>query len=376
MFLFLLPFACGGLATTTTSYNKLCSWLVVQSWSEVPATISELELKEHNDDDGTFYEIQGQFSYSVDGVIYRSRRISHDEDSDNFSSWQSKNYRRLQPLIGVQNAVPCYVDLSEPTEAILLRDARWELLAFLSIFNALFGTIGVLGVLLTIVGWRESREIESLKSRFSNQPWRWKTCWEENTITSSQSSRSFWFKAFSVWWLIAVIPSTVVSIAAIYSGSPWALLGLIPFAMTLVIVWFAFRHHRMMSLMGEATLRMPDAYIQPGVGISAACVFPVSTRPTGPLTAKLTRRDTISTGDGTSFKVGWEHECSIPAEECEIVAEKLCAAIPIELPADSPESDIAGDGSTWAMTVNVPTEFGPHSVYFELPVFRGARNEH
>jgi len=145
LFLFGSVFFCAGCAIT---FSQAIKPLVIldraRAWTEAPAQILSLDLSRHSGRKGsTTYRIDICYQYEVNGQTYTSERFSAVSRADNVSPFHHKNYRHYKPLFEAKQPISCWVDPSNPTEAIIDRSIRFELLAFTHLFVFIFPIVGL-----------------------------------------------------------------------------------------------------------------------------------------------------------------------------------------------------------------------------------------
>jgi hypothetical protein len=60
------------------TYSLRSTWQSTQAakWPTTPAILTESKIVQHQDDDGSSYEVKVQYSYTVDGVVYEGSRVA------------------------------------------------------------------------------------------------------------------------------------------------------------------------------------------------------------------------------------------------------------------------------------------------------------
>ena len=371
--LFFLPFGLVGIGMAGWSYYQAFEWAAMQSWTESPATILTLNLKESRggeNGDSRTYCIQGTFQYSVDGQNYTSDRISVYTSNDNIGSFHQNAYARFRPLVNRQDEATCFINPANPGDAILIRDARWEMFAFYSIFATVFGSIGVLGILILLVHRREAAMADSQMEIYPDEPWHWHPRWVGERIRSNQAdSLRNWVRS-SVWWVFATIPACFFSTAALINGDVWAFLGLIPVGLTILIIRGMRRRRRFMNEYGEAHLQCPEFPLRLGMKTTIAAVFSAGELPRQPVEAEIKCEQKVRQHNKTKTRVVWDDQHMIDPDNCRHINNGLAIAVPIDLPDNCPETTTTNEDVTWKLTLVVPTRSKPMTLEFRLPVFQ------
>jgi Protein of unknown function (DUF3592) len=276
--LFGLPFLIVGLFLSVLYFNGYQKWLTTQRWVETPCWIETAEL-ETSQDDGTTYKAKATYRYEYQGNTYRSSDVSLYSGSDNVGDFQQdayfelaqyaeslpreRNDRNLNP--DQRKPFRCFVNPSNPQQAVIYRVFRWQLQSLMSIFALSFPAIGsflVLGGIWTIQNAKEERK---LKEDFPDEPWRWKTIWARETIPEHFQGRQRAIDLYVIWSAAIITPLILVSVATgAFSSSGYAWLLLI-----LVGLWFlpamaTWRGLRKRWSIGSTQLKLETPFGEPG----------------------------------------------------------------------------------------------------------------
>jgi hypothetical protein len=84
-------------------------------WPTTPATITNLEISESSDGDGTSYEVKVQYSYTVDGVGYAGSRLAFGYSGSSGRDAHDEIYRKLKEA----KTVAVRYDPTEPSVSCL-----------------------------------------------------------------------------------------------------------------------------------------------------------------------------------------------------------------------------------------------------------------
>ena len=219
-------------------------------------------------------------------------------------------------------------------------------------------------MLVVIHFWKGEREAEIRSIAFPDKPWRWHPSWQPQSITA-EASRSFFLMGLCVWWLLSLIPASIVASVEVYEGNWFGLCVLIPFVFVFVfaLLCYAVRQFRFYRLVDQGELALSRKYFQVGATTNAECVFPVQLFPNGDVRTRLSRFELNVGIDDDPYIV-------IQQKACQIVKGKVRVPVSVSIPAGSPRSTVVDEYSaTWKLTVKVPGDRGNYSVKFELPVF-------
>ena len=123
--LFALPFASGGLGILIFSViPSLYEWHDMKSWPQVEAQLQSAGVN----DDGDTYQAIARYSYRYQAQNYTSERVAIMGGSDNIGDFQSDLARQLELAHRMGQPVPAWVNPENPSDAVLNRDLRWNLL--------------------------------------------------------------------------------------------------------------------------------------------------------------------------------------------------------------------------------------------------------
>jgi hypothetical protein len=85
------------------------------AWPTAPATITSLEVRENADSDGSTYEVQVQYTYTVDGVAYDGSRLAFGYARSSGREAHDEIFRRLKEA----RAVSARYDPADPSVSCL-----------------------------------------------------------------------------------------------------------------------------------------------------------------------------------------------------------------------------------------------------------------
>ena len=369
-FLFLLPFGGAGVAMMALALWTVWDWQQMQSWEATPATLLSLDLQ-HNDKST---RIRGEYQYTFDGQQYQSTRIAIDEMADNIGDYQQRHYRELMKARQAGRTVTAYVNPSDPSRAVLLRDLRMEMVAFKAALGGIFGVIGVGGILMV---WFNSRKIKQqalIASRAPAEPWLWRSDWADGRVVVS----GFW--QFFAMLVLAVIMNLIcwVTIYAVLQDNrqpstvAWIVLSLFAIGSIAqvgytVICFFRWRRFP------EATFRLAHVPGVIGDKLAGVLLLPGVVRPAKGFRMQLRCTRRVRRGKNTTHITLWEQEQTIDQTLDDNDFEETAVPVVFELPPDVEPSDpYSRNPVRWVVkvTANLP---GPNANFeFEVPVFEVA----
>ncbi|MEM7454359.1 MAG: DUF3592 domain-containing protein [Planctomycetota bacterium] len=371
--LFLLPFATVGIVISCLNYYRTVEWVGMQSWDEVPATLNEVKLVESNSDDSTSHSLEVQYEYEYDGANYHGDRASIYAGSDNIGSFQSTWFKKLKPLKGVKDGIVCYVCPSEPEASVLIREARWEMQVFFSMFALIFGLAGVIGIFAVISSSRENRFVQKRKRVSPHEPWLWKPQWMGDEIVPEDRSWRGTSRLVVGWIVMAVLPATIFCVIAGIGGDWWAFAGLIlPATALLVAAVMVWRMRRNMRP-GKARLKLSATPVEPGVPVMAAVVFECVTQPDDDPEYELVCTEFSKSNEpneDSDFVEVYKHEEQISCKDCVVINGQLCIPVAIQVPLHGRESTFDELDVNWKLSLKLPIGGRKVSRSFVIPVFR------
>ena len=220
------------LGSTILAYWKM------QSWEETAATIVQANLESHADSDGgTTYQATAEYTYQYRGRHYTGNRVSLHNGSDNVGSFQQDAHRQLSEHQKSGRPFRCYVNPDRPTEAILFRDLRWEMVVFDMVFATLFGSAGFGLLTFAVLSYRKAKGSSALAAIHPDEPWLCKRDWADGKIKlSTGATTPLLFVIAFVWNSMSAPAFLVIRDEALAKGNRWALLVLFFPAIGLILI--------------------------------------------------------------------------------------------------------------------------------------------
>lgn len=386
--LFGLPFMLAGLFMTGLYFNGYLSWIKAKTWQETPCWIEKADLESGSDSKGrATYKATASYRYQFSGQTYHSTQVGLGSGSDNIGDFQQNAHRELAEHARksqIPSAPPsfrCYVNPDNPKEAVLYRNLRWEMQAFLAIFALTFPAVGTGLVIGGIIGARTQKREHLLRENYPAEPWKWKHAWMQQPIPENAS---FWALALHSYtlWSGAIVFSLIAAIATagLYGTDPKPWLTMIFVALWCIPGWFSFKRLRHKLAVGSAGFEAGSLPYSPGGQLVGAVVVKRPPACRLPVEFTLTCEKSTTTRKGknksSTSKVNvWSKTETV---SCDAVSNGIGGyriPLSIAIPADAPESSKdTNDGETiehqWLLTFNVPGT--PIKSRFELPVFHTA----
>jgi hypothetical protein len=131
-----------GLAFTCHIAWVCNEWWRMRTWVETPAAIDSVEVKGKTTRGRHTSRLHVKYTYGFDHQTYVGHRVSMFDLSDNFGSFQQDAARELRQFHREGKPFRCFVNPGQPSEAVLYRQLRRELLLFESIFAIAFTFLG------------------------------------------------------------------------------------------------------------------------------------------------------------------------------------------------------------------------------------------
>ena len=144
LLLFGIPFLGVGIGTGFFSVRSLVRAQAMLSWNETPATVLACDLHSESDSDGgTTYRVTATYTYEVNGTRYTGDRVSLHSGADNIGSFHHRIYAALSDCRNRKRPTTCWVNPQNPSEAVLIRKPRPEMIFFFQLFTLGFGAAGL-----------------------------------------------------------------------------------------------------------------------------------------------------------------------------------------------------------------------------------------
>ena len=377
LILFSLPFAATGVVMTFLVAKSVVGYLDARSWEEVSAKIVSAELKRSDDSDGgTTYRAVATYDYVYHDQNYRGERVSFHGGSDNIGSFHKDIYKELSQHQKTGQPFRCYVNPDEPSESVLYRDLRWEMLCFMMLFALVFGGVGFGLLFGSVWGYRQAKAENVYKEQYPEEPWRWKEEWGGGRIQSSSKPKMIAAIVFATFWNLVsaplwfILPNEVVD-----KGNRMALLGAIfPVVGIGLIVW-AIRTVLRWRKYGESLFEMASV---PGVvGGTLAGVIHTSQHiaPEGGfhVTLNCVRKRTTGSSKNrrTSETILWQDERTMAREMLKDDLTQSAIPVLFHVPYDQPQTseEDSSNQVTWKLKVEAATPGIDYSASFDVPVF-------
>lgn len=375
--LMLLAFPGVAIFMAYRSVSMVVTWQRAKGWVETPATMTHLDLEVDHGDDSTTYRVVCSYTYVFDGETYHSDRVGLAGGSDNIGSWHQDTYNRLKVhQDAIENdPVTCWVNPTNPAEAVLDRSLRKGLLLSNLLFVAAFGGVSVAVVWFGRIKERRNKLTEALRLQHSDRPWMCKTAWAEGRIWPQQHLWGLW--GFSILWNAISAPIVLLAVPEAARLGQYRVLVLLLFpliglALLCAAIAATLRHRRygrshfdMETLPGvvggclRGTLVINGDVISiENVAVSLRCISRVVHR--GGSKEKMTER------------ILWEDARTLRAGTRTYGQTELRLPVDFQIPYDClPYDDLnPKDQILWQLTAKADIPGANLDLKFDVPVFR------
>ena len=324
---------------------------------------------ETRNSDGDSLNTKATYRYEWDGKQFEGNQVAIHFGGDNVGSFQIRVADELNDHHKNGKPFRCFVNPARPSESILYRELRWELLAFYSVFGTLFGTIG-----FAVVGAAYASAVETrFKTRASrltpDRPWLWKPAWRSEVIRG-QGRRS-WLTWLAGYWIVVALPGFVGAVNAIAHGSLLACFGLIIPGLTFWIARSAYRDFRRQRVYGRRRIVLDRFPFITGGRTSGHVQIENGANPSAHWRLKLQCRRKRGSGENSS--TDYPFEASLLIEESTTAKEWGRTAIPFEFSIPStapPTGEVSRLKVDWKLTLESSRLDPPLTDEFVVPVYR------
>jgi len=195
----------------------------MRSWQPVEAFVLQANLDSHRSDKSTTYSVSTQYRYSWKGQTYTGSRVGISSGSDNVGHWHQQQYQRLRRARDNDTSLSIWVNPESPGNTVVDRNVRWGLLAFKSIFVAIFGGVGITIIVLSL---RKQTVFQD-----SPTPLLDNSAWRDNRIRSGGQGIVWFLWLFGILWSLFMIPLWLNADKLTTEGLP---LSLLPYLFPLI----------------------------------------------------------------------------------------------------------------------------------------------
>jgi len=363
LLLFGLPFLAVGIGASWILISQLLQLHQMQSWPEIPAYISESSLKTHRSSKSTTYTVKAEYTYIYQDRRYQSQRVSIDIGSDNVDSFAQEAASELAQYRGQERPFRCYVNPDDPTQAVLYREPRPGMLAFIAVFAVMFGAVG--GGIVLAAWWPTKAPPEPGQE-----------AWRQGRLTTSDQSSALGLGLFTLLWngLSAPIPLLIGEqlYVQLLAGKLSVLLLLIfPLIGLLLLISAGYLLLRWQKF-GQVTLVSTALPVPPGGRLNGTLELAGRIEPPAGFVLVLQCLERITTGSGkkrsTQEKTLWEATHNVPSSP---FGNRGQTRIPVDftLPTDAaPTQSDPHHSILWRLQASAQVPGVDFHCQFEIPV--------
>lgn len=338
----------------------------MQTWIETDANIISSQVKHYSGDSST-YKVVADYTYSVNGRTYEGDRVSIHSGSDNVGSYHHDMNRKLQRSRG---EVTVFYDPDKPSDAVIDRSLRWEMVGFTSIFGFIFGLVGC-GIMY--FGFKGETRIVSPET--AEKPWLSNPKWAENKISSNVKAEMYGLIVFSLFWNLITWPVLLLNGASIVEEvHPMILLVMAIFPLTgIFLIYLTIKSIRQHNAFGKTPLTLTPFPGSIGGQIGGKISFErnISSLTSFPVKVVCLKKHISGSGKNrrTNERLVWESD-TFARHYTHGIGSGL--EFRVDVPDNLPETDINKDSSwhEWRVDIDSPDIKLKRS--FEIPVYRTA----
>ncbi|HQE83137.1 MAG TPA: DUF3592 domain-containing protein [Candidatus Hydrogenedentes bacterium] len=377
--LFALPFVGIGVLMSYLTASTVWTWREMQQWVEVPAVVLKAELEVNSDSDGDTYRAAAQYRYTYEGREYTSDRVCIDSGSDNIGSFHQDAHRELAQYAGTDTPFRCFVNPNEPSEAVLYRRLRPEMLMLYGIFGLVFGGAGIGMICFAVYGWKTVRADDHLRERFPGQPWQWNQAWAKGTVTCSTRTAAAFAVVFAGFWnLISFSLAIFIVPQALREDKAAGLLVLLFPAVGIALAAWAIVAAMRWLKYGDSIFQMAAVPGVIGGQLAGVIHTNVNLRPEECVKLVLSCIRSWTTGSGknreTRESVLWQDSREIQRESLQQGMARSAIPVQFTIPFDAQgtSDDDPNDRILWRLEAEAATAGVDYKAQFEVPVFKTA----
>ena len=377
LLLFSLPFALVGAGMAIWLGLTVYDWSRARGWEEVPVMIERLQLEQKESDDGETFRINARYTYTYQGQSYTATRVALSNGADNIGNFWQDHYNELRPYWRQKRPYPGFVNPKRPSEAILIRKLRPEMVLFKMAFLLVFGGFGFGFVGFLILGIKRLGKEERLKKAYPKAPWRWRPEWEANQIPANERRQIWGLLAITLFWNALSFPAFILFFSQLTQEKEWlplALLSLFPLIGT-GMIWMAVRSIARYLKYGGSTLVLAQSPVPLGGALNGVISVPAKVHHEDGFTLTLSCIERTTTGSGkhrhTHEEVKWESENRGAAEAPESGLSFTLIPAQFQIPYTLPETSEKENNREilWRLKAEAATPGIDFSATYEVPVF-------
>ena len=245
---FSIFFIAGAAATYFTFIRPVLGIERARNWPSVPCRVISSRVQTHSGK-STTYSVDILYTYNVDGREYRSNRY-------NFMSVSSGDYGSKTSIVAQYRpgtTARCYVNPTDPSDAVLEREFQPEMLA--GLIPTVFLFVGLGGLVWVFVGGGRGPKLAA--GRDGDLPWKLREDWACGRIVSSGKPMAIGAWVFAVVWNALSLPVLVILVNEwMRSRNQMLLVGMLFPAIGVGLVIWAIRATARWLRFGDSVFEM------------------------------------------------------------------------------------------------------------------------
>jgi hypothetical protein len=371
--LFALPFAGAGVWIGVWLAGDLLAHSRMQSWEGTPAVIVRAKLDSQSDaEGGTSNRATAEYTYQYRGQQYTGRRVAVHGGGDNIGSFQQNAYRQLEEHRKSGRPFRCYVNPAKPSEAILFRDLRWEIVLFKMVAALVFGFIGFGLSAAAVFGSRKLRADKALAALHPDEPWLCKKDWADGKIKASGKAATFILVAFTAIWSLAAAPAWLMFRENRIVGEWSNLVGMLFPVFGLMLIWCSIGAVLRRRKFGRAVFEMASTPGVIGGQLAGVIRIPAKIEPEDGFCITLNCVQKKVCGDSAREDVLWQDEQRIARGLSDSDPDESAIPVLFQIPYDCrPTDETTSQNETiWRLAVSAKGLGANVAIDFNVPVFQ------
>lgn len=373
-----LPFLVAGLVMGWMYFYGYAKWWLARDWVEVPCWVKSVELSKPTAEKSRrkpSHQTTAIYRYSYGGRDYEGGKVALSSGFDNLGSFQVEAFKEISsyvsqgdeglletPFLRNRALFRCYVNPSDPSEAVLYRGLRWEKQAFSAIFALTCPAVGAIAFVGGLVGLRGTRRTRKMISRNPKEPWICDSNWKGRSIRESSLITDRVLNGYTIW------SGLVIFLLYISKNAPsdfpdnrtsWSL-WLFSF-LWCVLAWFALQRWKKKAALGPSRFEPAEMPAVPGSKLTGNVVFKKWKVSRGCLELRFLCERIKEVRDGRKSGVQTDEVWSqnVEVDGASIIADASGFRLPVafDIPLNAPDSgnsDQDGISYQWHLVVKVP----------------------
>lgn len=353
-----------------------------QAWVEVPAIIKQAKLKEtfsspsiggrHHS--STTYQATATYEYEFGGRQFTGEQVTLQNLSDDLGDFQRNAFLELKRHRDEKKPFRCFVNPRNPQQAVLYRETRWEVLAFDTLFPAVFGAVGF-GVLSGAWAAKRVLPVSGPAGSSSDSAWLARRDWATGEIRSGGASTiaTCTLAGAAAGWAIGSAP-LLVELAPIFAtgAAPRSAITLVfPAVGAALGLAFIYQFMRRRKF-GPSVLQLTTT---PGaVGGQLAGVIRISkaVQAAECYRLRLSCTETVCQANGRTSRVVWQDERLVTDALSGRVRGGIAVPVLFAIPGDAQETSRTKQNPqiAWRLDASAEMRGFDYKARFDVPVFK------